>query len=684
MLAIALLVVSTAGISLAGESHDNFDEAGMSLRGLYASLNRTQSLMIFSINESLNVDYNQSIPDGKAIVNYSEQHVQESINISYEVDESLSGARNLIDDIEGNVSSYRFLTDLYLPYMKVSENLTSLTISHSALLENMSRAAEIYNRVSVEGEEKSLLREGVKRVHDSSFHLNDMRGEVQGMKKNLQDINRTVLDPSPLDAKMDELEGLLSYYKGLIDELLLLYESIPEYLSIYAPTPVHPGETILVSGFFMEEGEYKKGKEVELYVNGSLQNSSTTDENGSYGMNLKIPWDQPLGILPIRTGLKDGNGSSRVLNLSVERYGSTVDLKTDKKEYYNESITINGSLITEAPVRLNRTNLTDSLNDTIVPSEDGSFMLSYDSVDFRWGMSEVEVTFEGNRTLKGSSDSVKFEVNIPTDLSLYMNESWEKKDISEPLYFKGRLTNRTNGEGLGGQSISVRIDGDEVKNITSNRTSHYNFSLTLDEYDLSEGGHKIAAVFTGTTKLRDSRAEPILLNIEDGKVLMSDETLPTDDGDDGSEEGSTLMETVEDNLFLVPIIVAMIIVLFIAVYLSRKKSKEQKEVVVTPEESKKGAGKKISSVKEASSGDEIPSSYGRFLRKLDLEGVIEVSKGKSHREVYEELKVRTEKDDALWTVTSLFEKAYFSGRPISSSELTEFNEKLQEMRGEVF
>ncbi|MFW6196694.1 MAG: DUF4129 domain-containing protein, partial [Thermoplasmatota archaeon] len=80
---------------------------------------------------------------------------------------------------------------------------------------------------------------------------------------------------------------------------------------------------------------------------------------------------------------------------------------------------------------------------------------------------------------------------------------------------------------------------------------------------------------------------------------------------------------------------------------------------------------------------EISHIYGQLINRLQERGIVDVKKGKTHRDLLRDITYKVGLEDELRKITEIFEKAYFTQRTISSSELEVFNNSLSKVKDEV-
>ncbi|MGM0510942.1 MAG: hypothetical protein ACQESD_07470 [Thermoplasmatota archaeon] len=712
VLLVALIVVNLCVAPvLSQDSHDDFDDADTDLRALLMSLNRTYELIYDSMNSTLRVNYTQNIGE-RIQQSYNLTEARDSYLLADDSKDTTAGARRIIKDMPDEVPSSLYLEELYLPFYHVSSNLTSFTRNHKGLILNLSETAESYNLYVDEGVDSRLLS-GLRSLNDASRNLKKMEQRLPALKKGVEGLNRTYFDAAPLNKTLNEIGQLIPYYHDMIEELLTLFEKLSGYITIYVPSPVHPGENVDVEGYYSSNGSFLPNVTIVIEVGGGGTYQGQTDGSGYYNETIHIPWNASQPVTINVSDSENGNYSSN-LTVDTDLYSTDIEIQIKKYYYFDEEITVHGNFSTDSPLDMDGFDLEAAEGRSFSPSEDGSFKLVYDSSSFRWGDGKIWVSYTGNESISSSHDEVEFEVSVPTNLSLQADHGDGYAEISEELSLYGHLLNSSSGEGIGGQRLWLSVDGDMDDPIETGGDGSYEKDIDLEISDLADGLHELRTVYNGTQVYRNSTSGFLYLFIMGDDYMVRDdlgeleEILGEDlsgDGvigkvggegdDDGDDDGSdsggeddgedeekeNIIEILRKNLIL--ILIGILLLLLLIYHKYRSDQPEEPVEETTREEKPTLLKKEKRRAPTASNWKDIPSSYSALLSRLDSEDIVRITKGKTHREVYRDLKDRLGKDTHIQKVTDLFEKVYFAGEELAEKDVKNFNSAMDNLWGDL-
>ncbi|MFW5898384.1 MAG: carboxypeptidase-like regulatory domain-containing protein [Candidatus Saliniplasma sp.] len=668
---IFLLVISAlAGVVSSQSSHQDFDEAEEDIEALYLSLDRTISVLEISLNRTLDVNLTVQTHEDEVSYNYSSESLGGALNHSMDALDMVGYSEGVLKDIEGEVSSYEYLESLYRPYSRASQNMTSFSETHIGFIDDMEEAVHIYEDWHENDRDLGYLRGGLEALTRASYDLKLMSDSLDDAESYVGMIDDERLDNDVLLGYISDVRDMLEEYEGFHEDILFLYRSIPSHVDLVVPSSGHPGEVITIYGVYVENGSYLEGVDVSLSVENVSVNSTITDEDGYYRFDYKIPWDTALGTLNVSVS---ANGLYRSEEIQIVKYPSRIELSADREEYYKEDIELEGRVITEAPVPLEEISLNATSDRTVDVSSEGHFSLIYNSTQFPWGRSVIDVSYQGNDTIHGSSGSVSFEVNIPTVLNL---ESDDDGDLSEEIHIDGRLINQSSEDGLDGSDVRLHIDGEYLFSIETDEEGEYAGVLKVDEVAPDDGLYKLESVFPGTHKYRSSESEPIFIYRSGDVVGIGEDPDEARDVDDNDDRHSLIPPIIPgDEIGLMMVFAVLLFILFYYFVFYRSEPIEERiEDSSSPPVLQKRGSEYIS----ATSRDDVSQIYRDFIETLSRKKNIELKRGTTHRDIEREILHMTDSDE-ISTVTSVFEKAFFSSKELTKNEIERFNEGIRSL-----
>jgi len=676
---VVLLLISTVSVGLASAqtSHRDFDEAEEDVEALYVSLSRTIRILETSFNHSINVDLDVEINDADVYYNYSFQDLGEALNYSKEALDTVGYSEDILKDIEGEVSSYTYLEALYKPYSRSSHNITTFTEAHIDFITNLEKAVQVYEEWKQNNRDLEYLRQGLESLNRASYDLNTLRYSIENTASYIESFDDERLENEGLLDNILDIREILDEYNEFIEDILWLYSTIPSHIDLVLPNRGHPGEEITIYGIYVESGAYLDDVEVSLSVENVSVDSTVTDENGYYHFDYKIPWDTELGTLNVSVS---SNGLNRSTELEVVKYHSEINLSLDRDEYYQQEVLLEGEFKTPARVPLTEISLDATFNRSVDLSSDGSFELDYSSGLFSFGTNSLVVNYMGNETIQESRSTVHFVINIPTALTLESEKNGDVGEIEE-LPISGDLLNSSSDEGLEGMDIDIKINGRQLTSIETLDDGSYSEVLLVDDVAPDDGLYRLESVFTGTIRYRSSESEPIFIYRRGDAIGIGEDPDEARDGvDDNDDEKHGFIPWVTPGLeigFIIVVAVLISLMFFYFIFYKNKPIEEEVHDGKTEERTplpvfQVQSGNDLS----AGSKDDIPRIYREFVEMLKDKGDITFRKGTTHRDIEKEISHKTSSDE-ISTVTSVFEKAFFSSKDITKNEIERFNECLR-------
>ncbi len=673
-LTILVILLSSTFVSLvsASDSHENFKKARTDLKTLYSSLNRTKLQIVDSLNTSMEVnyttDYNPNAGSfGSFNYTYNQGSLNSSLDLSDEIESNLLDAHDLLKKIKGKVSSYEYVKENYQPFYRMSVNLTKFTKNHRGLVKNVTEVIEYFNNASLEVSSPEESFSGIESFNDASYNLRQMERYLEGIEVSYESLRDSIFDIELIEEKVQESLQLIEEYRDLLDYILEKFEDLPLSLALYTPNILHPGETYQLEGFMVKGGEYIENTTIELYIDGTRVKELKTDENGHYITDMRVPWNDSLGekIYRVEAPSKDIWSNNQTVN--VVKWISELTAENNKEYYYDDIVNIQGSFSCRAPIDKSSIDLKGNFSEDIKIERNGTFRLNINSNNLKWGKNNLTFKYSGNYTITSSSETVLIKRNIPTILKLEA-EVEGKQDIDKPLTLEGILLNRSSKKGIEDLKINLLIDDKTVQVVNTTKNGSYSFDLDIDSLNLDKGDHELKAVFEGSKKYRKSESEEIRLYIGDDGYIIEDE----DDKIFGILD-------LEEIIVLIFVVIMSILTVFVYNFLKKREispSEEKVEKNTIKEEEEPVLTK-------AEDRDEISYVYGHLINKLQKRGIVEIKKGKTHRDLLRDISYKIGLEEELQKITEIFEKAYFTQRQISGSEIETFNNSLSKVEEEV-
>ncbi len=698
--------------SMVSANHEDFDQAEEDISTLITALEVVHHLLEMGFNSTHSAEPTYSADSME--FHYSQDAIQRAKENSTLALASTLPARRIIDDIDGEVESYLYLNELYLPYHNFTQAKSSFSYQHQGVVLNISSAVDIY--LSMEGVDYDLLDRGMRKIEDALFNLARMEHHHEYMEEHILYLNETVADAQELQSQVHGLHELIQRYSDIIEMILEPYSIVPPYLSLIAPDTAHPGQTISCHGSYWNNG-FIADEEINIDIQGIGDFTTTTDGYGAYSLDIRMPWDV-IGERVINASVSTGHHTMK--NITILRYPTNIVLETDKTAYHEETISVTGSFHTDAPVDLSTISLNATHRGYFTPSTSDEISLEYDPSEFSWGTNTIEVLFSGNTSLEASSAQVEFEISIPTYLTI------EGAVFEENVSFYGYLYNASSGSTLSNGSVHLQHNGVNYDHVTTDENGSYAFNVTLE--DLPTGQHTFNTRYVGREYYRGSVSETLYLLItEDREVLIGTDPLDDDNGEDdngeddngeddngeddngeddngeddngeddngeddngeddngevgnGEDDNGGLLGLPQDGWISVSLLFFVILILILAYFLRKDEVSPDKKQPKKKSTFKKKPflTKRNGSIEIQDSGD-VRSSYGDLIREIDSREILHVPPGRTHREIREDMIRLFGLEFHFDTVTSIFEKATFTDAAIETKELTDYNRSLSKI-----
>jgi len=663
---VLVVIILSSGLFMepASSNHENPEEMEENLSSLFETLNRTSELMERSLEEALSVNYSiVENQEGNISYEYDEEALSNSKERASDIEQELSKPNSVLEDIKGEIKSDEFLEEYFVPLYKIATNLTSYSKRHRYLISNLTN-------MFIESDEEHRtsdidIGEAFNNTHD---HLTNMYERLENVNVVLQNYKRNNVDLTGLEFLIKENHRLLDQYEDILENIGYEFE-VPPTLFIYGPKRVYPSDEFDIKVNFFDGRIFNNTADITLLMGGIKTDFEYDIKGNTYIFNYNIGWAYEVSSKLVFSAEVDDSGIiSEKLTVQVVPYPSRIELETEKEAYYDENIRIHGVFQTEADIDLTEIELNAPYKE-ISPDVNGSFVLEYESEKFRWGVSEIKVYYESpeNGTISPSYEYVSFEVSIPTDITIIDYTDTVRYDDVSNFTLEGKLVNisregNRDFEGLGLQEIEVYLNGKRISANQTDEEGYFTFSFSSDK-ELEVGTYFISISFEGPAKYRSVDTEEIQFEIV--------------------EEERKEEKFWTEPLFLGAIAIFIFFIIGLVYLTDIKEEGDGLPETTSNEQEQTASG---ISIPAATTKKEITSAYRSFLERMQELEIVKLSKGKTHREVEDELNSHPSTNEIkkeISYVTNLFEKALFTNREIVQSEIEKFNSSLSKLMKEV-
>ena len=652
--AIAFLLILTlvfGGISAYSIQipHKNFSEADEDLFSIVSFLSDSKYLceqsLLSSYNLNCTIFFNKNI-----IISYDKYQLNLSLEKSKELQQKLRYSSDVLDKLKNKAGSYENLKDFLLPIKYLGDNATLVVTNHTALISSFQNLTFIVNS---------------KAAGDTTFlnNLTNAHNALATCKKGIDSINFHVKDISSfystesLENILIDLQDLLKRYESYINIFgnFFSYKEYPLIL-IAEKTDVYLGESVTLSGFFITESGFVSNHEIFLKFDNLTFNSTSTDHIGRYETILQTSInDDPIShTVSAFTFFNGTKYNSDIVLITLHKIPTKLVLKLSKNQFkQNESIIFSGQLCTYKNVGIQGSVQLSyhEYNQFVLTNSSGNFTY-LDSNIFPYGEYSVFATYVPKNIYEPCmSDTIKFYVNIPTKLSITVNN--KNLTVGDTINVRGRLQDSISTDLISGKSIHLFLNNRSIKSVITNESGDYLFSLKLD--NVESGTTRIYTRYVSDDlQWRSCISKTIDLNISSG-----------------------LLEKILGNILIPAIILIISIILFlIIIYKNRISSAikfHQKDLLPSSSLSfiSKYIGKKPYSLKTNLSQNDVytdPSivskqkiitKYRLLLRYLSSRG-LRFSPNATHLDIQKKLKTTGMEEKAVNSVTNTFEYTRYS------------------------
>lgn len=480
-----------SGLSLGAQAeeipHENYDLVGSNLDVVIALLNSS-------------IGYSELALDSM----YYQKMAAVDENLSI-VSGVITPAAQLLDKIRDTASSYENLSFLIPPFAALSSQEDSFAAMETSLIDAKAEIVSASVLRNLTGEEMIRALDAIARVNSLITQMNatidDMLISANGIVGLQVDQERPFTQNNliPLIERLRDLLNItLEEINRIIYEDISWSESQPFLLLWLSKGSYYLGETMVGGGFLFFNGSFPMGHLVQIVMDGTNLTDARTNARGAYSFAQDIPlnasWlgphsfystaDTPNGtlisstvtvnILLIQTSIR--LDASRVVLALPENTALTAILKDSR------SIALQA-----APCHI----IVDAENVTFETDSEGRFTRTWEASSLGYGMHQFQAFFEGVLPYAPSqSNIISVVVDVPTVLEVSLFS--ERFFIQHSIVGNGSLV--ANGsEPMGGQHLTIFIDGLVVANVTTDDDGGYAFAIPASSFAV--GTHILAAEF---------------------------------------------------------------------------------------------------------------------------------------------------------------------------------------------
>lgn len=485
-LALILLTVSVPFNGSADDiPHENYDLVGSDLDFVIQLLKSSISYSEFSLMAM----YNESMDD-----------VSQNLTV---VQGLLTPAAQLLDRIRDVATSYENLSVLIPPFGNLSAEMGSFSGMEVSLL---SARDSVVSASTLENLTGDAMIQALSAIETFNSLIMQMNRTIDKMLISADAIlNLTVDDERPftdnqLVPLIEALRDLLRSIEFEVDEIIHggvpWSVSFPFLLLWLSDDSYYLGDSIEGGGLLFYNGSFQSGVAIDLLTDGVNLTTAFTKAGGrysfSYDTELNASW---LGDHSMQATASTPNGSlfSDSVSFRVILIPTSMTLRSNGTEFsiieeFSVDIQLKdglGRAVATGPCHISM----DGTNTSFVTDSEGSHKRAWRTSDLGYGTHIVQAFYEGELPYApSSSNSVSFDVNIPTNVSIQLFSARYLPGYS----IIGNGTLWANGTApLPNQEVTLSIDGVALVNVTTDEEGKFSFSIPAE--DLRLGGHSVKA-----------------------------------------------------------------------------------------------------------------------------------------------------------------------------------------------
>ncbi len=484
-----LLVLATLPFTASADiPHENYDLANSDLDTVVALLNSS----IRSSESALRAFQNQSMDEARQYLD--------------RVAAVLLPASDILDEIQAVADSYGNLNGLLPPFMGLYEGEEEFLELEVQLIEAKDHIVSSSELVNLTDEQ---MLDALDAIKEFNSIIDRMNSTIDDMLLYAHQIDALTVDgdrvfvPNELAGLIEGLRDLLEATLAEIDEVIddgIPWDQDVSFLLLWiSDTELYIGETIVGGGYLFISGSFAADHSVDITMDGDALAAPTTAAGGRYVLSVQIPLNESwLGTHSIQAHADTGNTTlhSDSVAVTISLVPTRLALTADKA-----SLSIEESVRISARLTDVRGDLLPGMDCTItrdgapfrfVTDDAGSMAWTWSASSLGYGTHSASAAFEGVLPYASSSSStVTIIVDIPTTITVRLFQD----RLSDEHYILGEGYLYANGTtAMGAQSVSLYVDGEYVRDVTTQADGKFAFSMPAADYD--EGTHTFKAAFT--------------------------------------------------------------------------------------------------------------------------------------------------------------------------------------------
>ncbi|MEM4265443.1 MAG: hypothetical protein QW505_06675 [Thermoplasmata archaeon] len=604
----------------------------------------------------------------------------------------LEPAGALLDKIVNLAESYKNLSALLPPFVALSEQEQKFASYEREFLSVRALLIAYIDSKNLTGEN---LTAATREVARGRALIERMNSTIDEMLIHATEINELIVGDShpflpndmiPLIEKLRELLLLFSIeFEDIVHNRIPWEEALPFLILWVKDTSLYLGETIVGGGYLFFNGSFRAGRAVEIRIDNNISIYATTFSGGQYGFRFDIPVNVSwLGLHTVQSFAFTGweNLSSNVITIRVSLIPTTLRLSVDRTLLtLDDDLTIKASLKDVYGRGVETANCTlrrDALETNFSTDGKGSFSIVWESSEIGLGTHTISARFLGMLPFAPcDSNVVRITVNIPTRMNLTLFE--DRYIMGYSILGNGTLyANRS--EPLGGQIVTLSIDGKRVANVTTRDDGSFAFGLSTTELNLTVGTHTLVAAFIYRDSMYRYCQAEAKFTIIVRQAILPYPFFPFIPGWGGvGGLGDLINLFFGEYAYLTWLLILIILIIIIRSWQLRKKRRAlaaaEAEKIFEPTAEQVAAAQAASEAEPESERKppEDPNGrivwyYNYLLRTLTRKRMISILDSMTHWEVARLLRSLGYPLREVDSVTILFEMAFYSGTTLSDED----------------
>jgi len=658
-------------------AHKNFSEAEEDLFSLLAFFSDLMFLSEQSLVSSYESNGTLEIEDNFSF-QYDTTHLQNSTFLLQELQQRIIQSNNAVSLISDTVKSYEYLKEL-------ATSIDTFVVPIEDLVSNHEQILITFDMLI------TLVNNGTASEYDMYANMSKIDTAIQSTRKNIQIISDNILEISEFYT-VDTIKETVSLFTFLLDRYEYYLNQFIGKISITEPKlllfsstdDIYLGEAYTVHGYFITDQGFISDQSISLLLDSTYLSSSLTDSFGSYMYTIQTNLlDEPIcHKIQAHTEYKGTSYLSNEYNITYHKIPTTLHLSTSKQQYDpNEPVVLMGQLQTKFnqgiidEIRLNYAGK----NSIVLTNSTGHFTFEI-SEELELGRYTTQAFFEPDAIYEScASDPINFSVNLPTLLSISAYS--ETVDLGDDIRISGQLKERISSKALPLKTIFCVVNGRQLNTtVLTNENGWYSFSISTDTMTTQEV--TLYCLYNSdNASLRSCQSQCVTLTIQTGFIAsFSDGIL-----------GSFFT-------YFPPILIIICILLvlggfYLFYYLTNKKQKKNGDFFNTnftynamnslhkPTNKirsfffRSQSSPQASIEKNISLRQKIIFQYRLLLRYLSNHGM-RFSASHTSRDIEHRLRQTGSEQQAVESVTQLFEEARYSNHQPEKEDMDSFDKNV--------